>query len=135
MLKGENSICPDCLRPYTPRIIELGGRIEDYLFSPEKGWIRPAIVTYPLKSLQAVREMQFLQREKNRIRIRYTIDPSGIKNLEKDLQSIRSGLFGIFGRDMDIRLEEVDDFKRGATGKYKWIVNEMEDNPIIRNDG
>ncbi len=58
------SLCPDCHRPYVPRFKKLAGRGEDYLFSPENGWIPPAIVTYPLKSLKAIQEVQFYQKQR-----------------------------------------------------------------------
>ena len=64
--------CPDCGRPYA-RLAQLDGRREDYLFSPERGWIPPAPVTNPLKGLQAIREIQFYQVEPSRITVRYSL--------------------------------------------------------------
>lgn len=130
VLKKEDAACPDCLRPYTPRILEIGGRSEDYLFSPEKGWIPPAIVTYPIKSLQVIRELQFIQKEKEKIQIKYSILNSNEEQLKSDLFKMETGLIKIFGNAMKFNFELVDDFERGPTGKFKWIVSKIEEKPI-----
>ena len=129
VLKVDNTPCPDCRRPYTPRLIGLGGRTEDFLFSPEHGWIPPAIVTYPLKSLKAVREVQFFQKEKTAICIRYTTHFQDDNLLKQDIEHIRSGLQHLFGAGMDFKFEFVEDFKRGPTGKFKWIICELDGIP------
>jgi phenylacetate-coenzyme A ligase PaaK-like adenylate-forming protein len=58
VLEAAEEICPDCGRPYIPRLVTLGGRSEDYVYSPRFGWIAPAIITYPLKALRYVKEIQ-----------------------------------------------------------------------------
>lgn len=117
--------CPDCRRPYTP-LLQLSGRSEDFLYSPEKGWIPPALVTYPLKSLGAVREVQFVQREKDLLLVRYSLLAGHASALEQDLASIEAGLVRLFGAGMRLRFEQVDDFDRGPTGKFKWLVCELD---------
>ncbi len=126
------SPCPDCHRPYVPRFKQLAGRVEDYLFSWENGWIPPAIVTYPLKSLKAIQEVQFYQKQETEIRVRYTVRPEDECMLEDDLVHVREGLARIFGKSMTFRFERVDGFERGPTGKFKWIINELEHAPHLR---
>ena len=132
----DHAPCPDCHRPYTPRLIELGGRTEDYLFSPANGWIPPAIVTYPLKSLRTIREVQFVQRERDEICVRYAVisREAGVPEradgaLERELEQLGAGLRDLFGADMRFKFEAVGEFERGATGKFKWIVCELEEGP------
>jgi len=120
--------CPGCHRPYTPRLTNIAGRSEDFLFSPEKGWIPPAIVTYPLKSLQVVREVQFHQKEKTEICVRYLAQSSN-PLLNDDLNQIKSGMHHVFGSNMSFKFEQVEDFKRGSTGKFQWIVSDLEEMP------
>ncbi|MDF9406785.1 MAG: hypothetical protein A4E53_00653 [Pelotomaculum sp. PtaB.Bin104] len=126
VLESDFDICPDCHRPYTPRLIKLGGRAEDFLYSPENGWIAPAIVTYPLKGLKSIREIQFFQKERNEILIRYTISLSNEFLLKNDLEQIETGLYYLFGKNMILRFEQVDDFARGSSGKFKWIICELD---------
>lgn len=132
VLKIDHTPCPDCHRPYTPRLIELGGRTEDYLFSLENGWIPPAIVTYPLKSLKAIREIQFFQKEKTEICVRYTTFSQDEDLLKYDFEHIRVGLHRLFGAGTSFKFELVDDFQRGPTGKFKWIICELEERPSAR---
>lgn len=132
VLQQDDTICPDCGRPYTPRLLELGGRSEDFLFSPEKGWIPPAIVTYPLKSLQGIRELQFYQKEKTKIAVRYTSLSTNRGLLKHDLSQIEAGLQHLFGIGVEYRFEQVDDFEKGPTGKFKWIICELEETPSKR---
>ncbi|MFH0794141.1 MAG: hypothetical protein V2A74_08935 [bacterium] len=129
--KHSQKPCPDCGRPYVPRMIELGGRSEDYLYSPEFGWIPPAIVTYPLKGLLEIREMQFRQSEKSEIRVLYTVRENGDeKGLVEELRHVEVDLYRLFGRRTKFRFEQVDDFPRGPTGKFKWIISELDEGRI-----
>jgi phenylacetate-CoA ligase len=130
VLKVDDAPCPDCRRPYVPRLIELGGRAEDYLFSPGNGWIPPAIVTYPLKSLKAIREVQFVQRERAEISVRYTTLSHAEGVLERELEQIGAGLRHLFGAEVKFKYEAVEEFERGATGKFKWIICELEEMPV-----
>ncbi len=126
--------CPDCGRPYLPRLIDLGGRSEDYLFSVEKGWIPPAIVTYPLKRLKAIKEIQFVQRERGTIIMRYTCHDGQDDSLfHTELDAIKTGLHQIFGDRTAFKFERADDFPRTRSGKFKWIVSELDEARIIES--
>lgn len=129
ILSYHPDVCSDCSRPYTP-LVTLGGRNEDYLYSPQNGWIPPAIVTYPLKSLKTIHEIQFLQKKRDEIRVLYTV--RGQKDLIKiknEVSIIEAGLHELFGKDMNIAFEEADTFSRSKSGKYKWIICELEEIP------
>jgi phenylacetate-CoA ligase len=125
--------CPDCNRPYVPRFIDLAGRSEEYLYSPEKGWIPPAIVTFPLKGLKAIQEIQFYQKERAEIVVRYTatLQTVGSRMLADELTQMGEGLAHIFGDSMRFQFEHVDDFAKTASGKFKWIMCELDDVPSI----
>lgn len=119
--------CPDCGRPYLLRIKELAGRLEDYLYAPERGWIPSAIMTFPLKSLRAVGEIQFVQKEQDEIVIRYILkSQSQEAEAAAELQIAVEKFQEMFGREMNLSLQRVDSFERGATGKWKWIVSELD---------
>jgi phenylacetate-CoA ligase len=126
-IRATVEFCKECGREYLPLLSQLGGRIEDYLYSPTNGWIPPAIVTYPLKAITAVNETQFFQRERNRLVVRYTVSSrTDDFQLESDLRHIAAGIYDLFGKDMNIQFERVDGFPRGSSGKFKWIVSELE---------
>ena len=120
--------CPDCGRAYSPRLTELGGRVEDYLFSPERGWIPPAIVTYALKSLSAICEVQIVQREKHALLVRYATRTEAAA--KRECAEIETGLRHLFGADIAVRFERADGFPRSATGKFRWTVCELDESPM-----
>ena len=117
-----------CGRQYSPRLSKIGGRTEDYLYSPTNGWIPPAIIDLAFyQALKAIEETQFFQRERNRLVVRYTVSSrSNDFQLESDLRHISAGVYDLFGQDMIIQFERVEGFPRGITGKFKWIVSELE---------
>jgi phenylacetate-CoA ligase len=127
-LQAEQEACPDCHRAYSPRLIELGGRMEDYLYSPQRGWIPPAIVTYALKSLQTIREIQIIQKEKQALLVRY-FAPAGSSEtaIHEERKGVAEGLAHLFGQDMLLRFERTDGFPRSATGKFRWIICQLDE--------
>jgi phenylacetate-CoA ligase len=129
-LKVEATPCPDCGRSYTPRLVTIGGRTEDYLFSPQHGWIPPAIVTYPLKSLRVIREMQLYQKEADELIVRYTVSGEDAEAIQSESAQVASGLHELFGPQQRIRFVRVDGFERGPTGKFKWIVCDIDETPM-----
>jgi phenylacetate-CoA ligase len=126
VLEMNKASCPDCGRSYVPRFVHLGGRLEDYLYSPDNGWIPPAIVTYPLKSLKVIQEVQFLQKEINEILINYTVSPKTTGFLREELDRVAMGLHRVFGEGMVFCFNQVDDFLRDPSGKFRWIICELE---------
>lgn len=132
VLKVDHTLCPDCHRPYTPRLIELGGRTEDFLFSLDNGWIPPAIVTYPLKALHVIHEIQFYQEKRDEVIVRYVVAQSDDdSSLRAELEYIEQDLHNLFGPSTRFRFEQVDGFARGPSGKFKWIICKLDDCPSV----
>ncbi len=126
----DNEPCPDCGRNFVPRFAAIGGRSEDYLFSPEHGWIPPAIVTYPLKRIHNIREIQVVQDRKDAIEVRYTVHEGAQEaGVAAEMEEVRGKFLEMMGRSMAITFSRVSEFERGATGKFKWIVSDI-DGPI-----
>jgi phenylacetate-CoA ligase len=124
---AETVPCRDCHRPYVPVLTGLDGRREDYLYSRERGWIAPAIVTYPLKHLHHIQEMQFHQRDPDSIDIHFVTRPqSSAEPLTAELADIEIGLRKLLGASIRIRSQRVEEIQRGPTGKYKWIVSALD---------
>ena len=127
VLEAEQEPCPDCGRPYIPRLVTLGGRSEDYLFSPENGWVPPAIVTYPLKDLEEIQETRLLQKEKNKIVIQYSVRPNIHDSIcEAELEHIKAEMHRLLGKGMEFHFDQVDGFARDSSGKFKWIISELD---------
>jgi phenylacetate-coenzyme A ligase PaaK-like adenylate-forming protein len=129
VLEFAEDTCPDCGRAYTPRLLQLGGRTEEYLYSLQNGWISPAIVTYPLKTLMAIQEIQFVQKEMDALTIKFTIRPQFALLLDDDLKQIEADVLRLFGLGMKFKFERVEDFERSPSGKFKWIICELDELP------
>ena len=134
VLEVANGTCPDCGRAYAPRLVQLGGRSEDYLYSPLNGWISPAIVTYPLKALQAIQEIQFTQKEKDILEVRFTVRPGRALLLETDLMHIEADLFRLFGEEMKFQFEQVEDFERSPSGNLSGSTANLKNYPVVQGD-
>lgn len=122
--------CPDCSRPYTPRFIKIGGLSGEYLFSPQTGWIPSSSITFAFNELKVIRESQLLQREESKVLIRYTVREGTDHTMEEaDVSQILSGMHHLFGNYISISFERVDDFPRDASGKFKWVICELDKTP------
>lgn len=118
--------CPICNRPYTPIIKQIVGRREDYLYSTEKGWIPPAIITYPLKSLTNITETQFVQNKADIIYVRYAVKQSpNEEKISQETNDIKLGIFKILGSSVQVKFERVSAIKRNKSGKFKWIISSL----------
>jgi phenylacetate-CoA ligase len=118
-----HQVCPACGRYADPLVVAVDGRAEDYLFSPERGWIPPAIITYPLKNLRVVREIQLVQREEDLVELRYSTESDA--DAAGEISEIAAGLAGILAgvRIVPVRHESLS---RGGTGKFRWLVSELD---------
>lgn len=120
---ADSKVCPACGRYADPLVLTVDGRAEDYLYSPVRGWIPPAIITYPLKHLRVVREIQLVQREKNAVELRYCTGDNAdgaaeIADIAAGLQSILAGV--------SIVPVQHESLSRGGTGKFRWIQSELD---------
>jgi phenylacetate-coenzyme A ligase PaaK-like adenylate-forming protein len=119
--------CAACRRPYATVFRGIDGRQEDYLFSRERGWIAPAIVTYPLKHLHHIQELQFHQDDPDKLLLKYVPRPAAaMEQATTELAEIETGLRRLVGREVGLVFERVQEIPRGPTGKYKWIVSRLE---------
>jgi phenylacetate-CoA ligase len=120
--------CPDCNRPYLPRLIRLGGRMGDYLYTSVNGWIAPAIVTYVFHKAKAIEDAQIIQDRPDEITIRFTPRSNSTpKTLELDFQLLRDGFAKLAGQEMRVVFEPVNEFARTPSGKFKWIISSLHE--------
>lgn len=117
---GYEEKCTSCGRPY-PIIKNIEGREEDFIFSIEKGFIPPAIITYPFKHLKYLKEFKFIQTNEEDIQILYTTDSTDYNLISSEIATLMSNLQKVIGTKNKIEFKQVDNFRRGKTGKYKWI--------------
>jgi len=132
VLEKSNSPCPDCGRPYVPRFIRIGGRMCDYIYSNEKGFIPPAVMTYPVRFAKTIRELQIHQSQADVLVLKYIpIESAKREEIESEFEEMRIKLAHVVGESMKIETIRVETLPRGRTGKFKWIVNELNE-AVIR---
>ncbi len=118
--------CPICHRPYVPRFKTIGGRMEDFLFSSERGWIPPAIITYPFKGLHAIQETQIYQSQPEEIVINFMTEQETSSDLIRyDQEQILKGLIHLFGNSTRFRFNRTERIDRSPSGKFKWVVSSL----------
>ncbi len=125
-LAYETTPCPYCHRPYPLRIKEMGGRLAELVFSPEKGWISSTVVRAPIKYSRVIREFRILQEEENAIIFQYTVGDVAEDELEAEKERLRTAFLKILGNAMQVHFERVEDFERGPTGKFRCVVSKLE---------
>lgn len=106
-----------------PIISAIEGRREDYLFSPQRGWV--GRLDPALKGVSGVMECQFRQRLPDQIEVLCVAaadySPVAQIQLEKNLQDR-------LGDAMKIQFRLVDQIPRGANGKFRAVVCELDRN-------
>jgi phenylacetate-CoA ligase len=103
-----------------PMIESIEGRLEDYLFSKQRGWVGrmdPAI-----KGVEGVVECQLLQEVPDSIRVLCVPAPEFKTESRLKLESnLRSRL----GSEMRIDFQIVDQIPRGANGKFRAVISQL----------
>jgi len=120
------SKCENCRRDYFPIVEKIEGRLGDFIVTPQGTLIAPAVITHPFKDLKTIRETQLIQESTDQLILRVVLwdkqtseaSATELKRLSKDLQEI-------FGADMQIKIEIVDEIKRSKQGKFRWIISEV----------
>lgn len=126
--------CSACRRPYTPVLSQLGGRCGDYLHSVDYGWIAPGIATYPFKSMRAVHEVQLYQAKPDEVVVRFTVCAGARPQaVDRELGRIREEFCRLLGTRTRCRFEQVPNFARTSSGKFKWIVSELAESRLGEN--
>ncbi|SDD80338.1 phenylacetate--CoA ligase family protein [Sporomusa acidovorans] len=125
VLDWTEEVCPQCGRGYTPVIKQIGGRLEDYLIDEKSELIPPAVVTFPFKNLNVMKEVQVFQIINKNIILRYTIQNSyDREKLKIDKNQLTIGFKTMLGESIDIFFEEVVEITLTDACKFKWIISE-----------
>lgn len=116
--------CKLCGRNYYPIIKGIEGRQEDLVLTPEGTFISPAVLTWPFKVLNGVKETQIYQEAVDRMVVRVLPwHKADQEVVEKDKRRMLEGLRRIVGDGMVIVFEEVDEIPRTSVGKFQWVIS------------
>ena len=113
----------DCTCGRPQRCIErVDTKVEDILLSADGRWLSPSVLTHPFKPIKGVKRSQIEQLAPFETVVRVVADEAFDAGQQELL--VR-GLQERLGTAMHIRIERVSEIPRGATGKFRWVINRM----------
>lgn len=107
--------------PYKRKAIgNFGGRSVDSIYGTEGNLISPHAITNAMWRYQSIKQFQFIQKGQKEYCIKVNKGNSDIDEAE-----LKNSICNIVGFDADVSVEYCDDIPVLASGKRRYIVNEM----------
>lgn len=107
-----------------PIVDEIQGRKLDYIYTSEGAKINAGNVSNIVKNLpNSVIRTQFVQDTMDEVKVLLEVDRSLFE--EKHIMILRDELMHKLGRDMNFKIEVVDEIPREASGKFRMIKNNV----------
>jgi phenylacetate-CoA ligase len=104
-----------------PVIEEIGGRLDDYVFTRERGYL--GRLDPVLKGVQNIIETQIEQESIDMLRVRYVPAP---RFTSEDLQMLETNLRDRVGRSVHLEFQCTDRIPRSANGKFRFVISRLE---------
>ena len=98
-----------------------GGRVVDMIFDTEGNQMSPHTITNSMWEFQGVRQFQFIQKKKREYVLKLNVDKDTFMQEDKIISILTQRL----GSDAEIRIEYCDEIPVLASGKRRYIVNDM----------
>lgn len=102
---------------------EVTTKAEDTITLKDGRLISPSVLTHPFKPLHTIRESQIHQIEVDRVIVRIV---RGDGYSDDDTTHLISELRDRLGNDMDIAVEFHDALERTSSGKFRWVISEVD---------
>jgi phenylacetate-CoA ligase len=122
---AETQECP-CGRGL-PLLADVQGRITDFLILSDGTHISGPSLTLVVSDMGDVAQVQFVQRGPRSVALR-VVPGSNYGSQTRDELRRRIGLY--LSGLADLSIEEVTSIASEASGKYRFVVNEMEPKPL-----
>ena len=106
-----------------PVIEEIGGRLDDFIFTRERGFL--GRLDPVLKGVRNIVESQIEQESLDVLRIRFVPAP---RFANEDLQMLEDNLRARVGRGIHLEFECTDRIPRSANGKFRFVISHLERN-------
>ncbi len=107
-----------------PIVDEIQGRRLDYLYTTEGAKINAGNVSNIVKNLpNSVIRTQFVQNTMNEVEVFLEVDKGLFE--ERHLKILQDELMHKLGRDMNLKIEVVDEIPRESSGKFRMIKNNV----------
>jgi len=106
-----------------PLMEDVSTKAEDIIALKDGRMISPSVLTHPFKPMHSVRASQIIQEDYDRIVIRIVAD---LNYSDADTRHLIKEFKSRMGDDMDIKVKLVDELSRTNSGKFKWVISEVE---------
>ncbi|MGI6064168.1 hypothetical protein [Blautia sp.] len=97
-----------------------GGRVVDSIYGTERNLISPHAITNAMWRYQSIKQFQFIQKGQKEYLIKVNKGNSDIDEVE-----LQKSICNVVGTDANVKVEYCDDIPVLASGKRRYIVNEM----------
>ena len=100
---------------------KFGGRVVDMIFDTKGNQISPHAITNNMWEFQGVKQFQFVQKDAKKYLLKLNVDKESFSQESRMLSILKER----FGDDADFKIEYCDEIPVLASGKRRYIVNEM----------
>ena len=111
--KIETSVCKCGMQ--SPRLFLAGVRTGDLLYAPSGHKVSPPALTLIYKDLTGIKKIQFVQKEISSLEVSIVRE----NGVEPDVALLRRKLLKVFGSNMNIAVQFVNDIPKEISGKYR----------------
>lgn len=108
-----------------PMVLEIHGRKDDYVYSPEMGKINLGNISNTLKDTKGIQNFQVVQNSLNQLIINLIVDK--VSYSEKMEKKFLSNWKDRIGSKMRIELNYVSEIPVEASGKFRMVKNNIKD--------
>lgn len=98
-----------------------GGRIVDMIFDTKGNQISPFSITNKMWEFQGIKQFQFIQKGKTEYLLKLNLERKTFEDLDK----LKVLFLDLLGHDAKIAIEYCDEIPVLASGKRRYLVNEM----------
>jgi phenylacetate-CoA ligase len=117
-IKNESCSC-GCNYPLMEAVTT---KAEDIIVTKDGRFISPSVLTHPFKPMHHIKESQIVQEDEENITIKI-VKHEGYS--EKDTEQLLASFSSRVGEGMKINLEFVEEIKREANGKFRWVISKV----------
>lgn len=109
---------------HTPKLLEIRGKIHDFIRTPDGRKIYGEYFTHVIYGMPNIRRFMVIQKSLTLVILKLAV----VKPLsEEDRRTILSGFEDALTRAVTVRIEEVDDIPPLPSGKYRFTLSEVTD--------
>ena len=105
-----------------PLLKEIQGRATDFVMAADGSIMHGLALIYVIRDIPGVETFRIVQESLHETRVQLVTNESFA---DENMQGIVQGLKQRLGKDVNVRIERVNDISREASGKYRYVVSRV----------